>query len=61
MEKNKIIIKNCPFCGESAKIESATFGDSIIKYYRVDCENGHSLDWWGDTPEEAIYLWNQRI
>jgi hypothetical protein len=58
---NEISIKSCPFCGGSAEIESTTFGDSMREYYRVNCVNNHSLDWWSDTPHEAADMWNQRV
>lgn len=55
-------IKNCPFCGSLASIESTTFGDSRIINYRIRCiKNGHALDWWEDTIEDAIQVWNARV
>jgi len=55
-------IKKCPFCGSDSVIDLTTFGDSTFKFYRVRCigEDGHALDNWQDTPEEAIKFWNKR-
>ena len=51
----------CPFCGSDTEIETTTFGDSITDYFRVNCkQKGHSLDWWSDTVDEAISVWNER-
>ena len=51
----------CPFCGSDTEIETNTFGDSMTEYYRVNCkQKGHSLDWWSDTIDEAISVWNER-
>ena len=51
----------CPFCGSDTEIETTTFGDSMIDYFRVNCrQKGHSLDWWSDTVDEAISVWNER-
>lgn len=51
----------CPFCGSETEIETTTFGDSMIDYYRVNCkQNGHSLDWWVDSEGDAITVWNER-
>ena len=52
----------CPFCGSECDFETTTFGDSMIDYFRVNCkENGHSLDWWVTSKEEAVSVWNCRI
>jgi sarcosine oxidase delta subunit len=53
-------ILTCPFCGEAGNLEDTMFGDSMVEYYRVGCKNGHTLDWWADTVEEAIDVWNTR-
>ena len=53
--------RQCPFCGSRAEVQDWYCGDSKIPYYRVRCENDHSLDRWDDTPEEAIDAWNQRV
>ncbi len=51
----------CPFCGSDTEIETTTFGDSMINYFRVNCkQKGHSLDSWVDTQSEAISIWNER-
>lgn len=51
----------CPFCGSDTEIETTTFGDSMIDYFRVNCkQKGHSLDWWSNTIDEAILVWNER-
>lgn len=51
----------CPFCGSITEIETTTFGDSMTDYFRVNCkQKGHSLDWWSDTVDEAISVWNER-
>lgn len=53
-------MKSCPFCGKTAKVISTTFGDNPEECYRVECEDGHSLDAWTDTEAEAEALWDQR-
>ena len=55
-------IKLCPFCGMECNVLGTTFGDSMTKYYRVECDGimGHCLDHWSDTKEEAIEAWNRR-
>ncbi len=51
----------CPFCGSDTEIETTTFGDSMTDNFRVNCkQKGHSLDWWSDTVDEAILVWNER-
>ena len=52
----------CPFCGSTAEIESTTFGDSMIEYYRACCTgvSSHSLDCWSDSPADAAVEWNLR-
>lgn len=51
----------CPFCGSDTEIETTTFGDSMVDYFRVNCkQKGHSLDWWVTSKEEAISVWNER-
>jgi len=52
---------HCPFCGSDCEFETTTFGDCMTDYFRVSCkEGGHALDWWEDTKEEAIVVWNER-
>ena len=55
------LLKKCPFCGSSAKIVPNTFGDGGSAYYRVECEEGHSLDQWDETSQEAGDAWNKRV
>lgn len=51
----------CPFCGSDTEIETTTFGDSMTDYFRVNCkQKGHSLDWWVESKDEAITVWNER-
>ena len=51
----------CPFCGSDTEIETTTFGDSMTDYFRVNCkQKGHSLDWWVESVDEAISVWNER-
>lgn len=58
---NVIFPLPCPFCGSDTEIETTTFGDSMTDYFRVNCkQKGHSLDWWSDTVDEAISVWNER-
>jgi hypothetical protein len=56
------LIKLCPFCGYPCEMDTTTFGDSMIIYYRIRCigPKSHSLDQWNDTPEEAVESWNER-
>ena len=63
LEDDGLEIKNCPFCESESSVTSREFGDADILYFRVRCggENGHTLDSWHDTPEEASFEWNQRI
>jgi len=52
---------HCPFCGSDCELETTTFGDCMTDYFRINCkENGHSLDWWEETKEKAIVVWNER-
>jgi hypothetical protein len=53
-------LKVCPFCGGNAKIEEWQPGDRSKVVFRVNCVNDHSLDWWTETPDEAILIWNIR-
>lgn len=59
-------IKPCPFCGSEAKLikreeEHYSTGKDIISYDVVCCNNeNHSLDYYADTPEEIINIWNER-
>jgi hypothetical protein len=53
-------IQPCPFCGADTGIEAAGFGDSQEIFFRVKCTgyDGHSLDCWDSTKEDAIRSWN---
>lgn len=53
-------MKPCPFCGSPARIISTTFGDNPEECYRVECEEGHSLDVWSGTEKEAEAFWDER-
>jgi len=57
-----IKILPCPFCGCEAEIEPSRFNEYPPPLYRVRClgPDRHALDWWEDTPEEAISVWNKR-
>jgi len=57
-----IKILPCPFCGCEAEIESDDAECRPLSY-RIRCLNHdwHALDWWEDTPEEAISVWNKRV
>jgi hypothetical protein len=50
----------CPFCYSEARIITDTFGDSMRESYSVECENGHSLDYWNEDKSKAIAYWNDR-
>lgn len=54
-------IKTCPFCGFECHIETTTFGDSMVDYFRIKCnQHEHALDSWMSSIEEAIKIWNER-
>ena len=55
-----IVILPCPFCGGKCATEGYEFGDNPTTYYRVNCENEHSLDWWEEDEQVAIQVWNIR-
>lgn len=50
----------CPFCYGKAKTRTTTFGDSMTDNYTVECENGHSLDYWDEDESKTIAYWNDR-
>lgn len=50
----------CPFCNGKATTRTTTFGDSMTDNYTVECENGHSLDYWNEDESKAIAYWNDR-
>lgn len=50
----------CPFCYGVAKIRTTTFGDSMIDNFAIECENGHSLDYWNEDKSKTIAYWNDR-
>ena len=54
------VILPCPFCGSECSVEGIEFGDNPTTYYRVTCKEEHSLDWWSDTQQDAVDVWNQR-
>lgn len=58
-----MIIKDCPFCGSKAKLIRNTFGDSYKENYAISCtgKKTHQMDYWGDTEQEAVDEWNERI
>lgn len=62
MEKNNI--KNCPFCGSKAELMIRT-GQSDKEYYDVKCTKKgcyleEGADWYFDTKQEVVDLWNKR-
>ena len=68
IEKRKMKILHCPFCGSKSKIKQ-TLGigdyDYNEKYYDITCTNDDcylqdGAEWRFDTPEEAIQMWNDR-
>jgi len=58
--------KNCPFCGQSARIIEQEIGDcNPTTFYGVTCDTEgcwtyEGADPWEDTPEDAIERWNRR-
>ena len=66
----------CPFCGESEIVDSCYRNDGLYirrtagpggspegtwEYYNVECNNcGCRNVLTGDTPEEAVEIWNKR-
>jgi len=58
--ENKIGLLPCPFCGGKCETEKSESGDNPTTYYRVNCENEHSLDWWEEDEQIAIQVWNKR-
>ena len=58
-------IKDCPFCGGSAKIitwgESHKYGGSFKSVtYSIRCEDCEAITGWDKILENAIEHWNQR-
>lgn len=55
-------LKECPFCGGNAEIETEEYGGSakyVSEVYCVECGVGMS-NLYGD-PEGAISKWNGRV
>ncbi len=55
-------IKNCPFCGAAAKIETWMTDRSDVEFFRAKCDgsDGHALGYWSDTSHDAVTEWNCR-
>ena len=62
------MILNCPFCNSKAEIRVRTGYSDFDwnqKFYDVMCTNINcylqdGADWWMETEEEAVKLWNTR-
>lgn len=53
----------CPFCGSEAELIEHESDDGRSSYFMVRCKGGkmHQLDYCGDTPEDTINEWNERV
>ena len=50
-------LKECPFCGASADLNSPSKG-----FWVIQCDNcGVALEHYGSKREDAIQRWNRRI
>lgn len=54
-------LKNCPFCGFDANIETVTTAAEKVPRYRIRCYKCWCMtDWDNWSPEEASEKWNRR-
>ena len=56
------ILKSCPFCGGTPKLESDSHRrDCCRDRFRIVCSSCYAGVRWYDSPDEAWLMWNGRV